>query len=219
MPDEVNVDPKPVLAELQIQTRAHIKCDSENSGSFEDSKNEQFPLPYTGGPNMDWKGETCGFAVTEARVASSGSATTLDVKISVENKFGGCCGRNIANAYGGYGELKPTVTGTLHLPRPDAGSWKIDMSLDLDHSSETGRITGGYDVTLRGKSGDPADVHSFSAPFTSGNIPFHASNVKPGVYDLTWNFPAMLRGCLGSRFGTRSESQATAAFTIVCRLE
>jgi len=216
---EPTVDPKPVLDLLKIQTRAYIKCDSERSGSFEAAHNEVFPLPYQGGPNQpDWKGETCGFAITDARVEASGSATTLEVKITVENKYGGCCGRNIANAYGGYGQLQPTVTGVLHLPRPDAGTWNVDMNLELDHSSETGSVTGRFEITLRGTSGDPADVHPFSADFTSGNIPFHKAGIKPGVYDLVWNFPGLLRGCLGSRQGTRSESTTVSALTIVCRL-
>ena len=218
MTNETTVDPKPVLDLLKIQTRAYIKCDSENQGSYDESKNDLFELPYQGGPDMGWKGETCGFAVTDARVESSGSATTLEVKITVENSYGGCCGRNVANDYGGFGKLKPTVTGVLHLPRPDAGNWSIDMALDLDHSSETGKITDDFKVKLDGTSGDPSDMYSFGSPFTSGNIPYHKPNIKPGVYNLSWDFPELLRGCLGSRFGTRSESSTKSVLTIVCKL-
>lgn len=218
MQDELTTDSKPVLDLLKFQPRAHIKCDSENSGSLEDSETGPFDFPHHGRLDTGWKNETCCFALADASVESSVSSTSLYAKIRIDTKYGGCCGRNVAQAYGGVGKLEPSVTGVLTLPRPDAGIWNIDMALDLDHSTETGRVTGLFAVSLTGKSGDPSNVHSFSTPFTSGNIPFHKTNVKPDVYDLSWDFPNLLRGCLGSRFGTRSESTTKSILTIVCRL-
>src|SRR6185437_10967699 len=202
MQDQLTAEATPVLELLKFQPRAHIKCDSENSGSLEDVETGPFNIPHQGRLDTGWKNETCCFALAHANVETTVSSTSLYAKIRIDLKYGGCCGRNVEKAYGGYGEVEPSVTGVLTLPRPDAGTWNIDMTLDLDHSTEFGRVTGRFDVSLTGKSGDPSNVHSFSTPFTSGSIPLHKTNVKPDVYDLSWDFPHLLRGCLGSRSGT-----------------
>jgi hypothetical protein len=199
---EVPLGGAPSISEARINTSAYIKATSTD-GDFDDKNLQWHDIPYDGGPNMGWKGQTHALATTKATVETTSSSNTQVIThFSIKSDIGGMCGWDGTNK-GGMGAVAPELTCKLAIPEfPKDAQWQIQIRATCsktggapypDNSGEQPcRVT----ITGAGVS------TTLEASYNRGEVSKLLSNVPHGQYTIQLKSSGIQQGCFGGKQGT-----------------
>lgn len=204
----------PTFVPGAILTRASISITADNLPPFQDPAaathlTHWWPLPYAGGPNMQWGNHSAGWAITRASVGTEiQNSTLLDATLEINGRVGGKCGKNGSNT-GGSGRLNPEYRGLLGLNAADP-SWVITLDARFFGSAPTDPPGASMpDAQVQFLDPSNAVVHASAVPYNAPASVNTTFSRPPDVLTVVVAIPPFLRGCLGSPENTASESEAT----------